>query len=282
MEKNPKVAAEETSLARPQTTDSSNPEGDLSPQAQGRASTSTTRTTQNVIGGLTEDAPTLPKEPEIPSASAVAMPLPTQPVLHAALSSHSGSAEALLSLPPPPAYDVHVRDLSIAVPPFRAYIPTPIPIPIPTAVTNLFKKKSANTEATNEPSDGLIVRDVNGTVRSGEMLAIVGGSGSGKTTVLHAIASRLGDLPIARGGVTMTPSATGVKGGGEGRFKGIKSILGFVRQNDYLLPHLTGELNHKCVHRCANIKLYSPRDPYICGDATFTVFHRQPHPNSHR
>lgn len=207
-----------------------------------RVSTSSVSTAQS-----THDIPsTLPKDDE--PAEGLAMPAPAQPVFHGALTPQSGSAEALLSLPPPPAYDVHVRSLSIAVPPFRAYIPTPIPIPIPRALTNAFAKPPAAADAGAEPDDGLIVRDVNATVRSGEMLAIVGGSGSGKTTLLHAIAARLGDLPIAHGSVTMTPSAAGGRGGGEGRFKGMNNVVGFVRQNDYLLPHLTGQ--YGCLDSC--------------------------------
>lgn len=210
---------------------------------QHRVSTSTTRTVQSTRAQPIEETPSLLKEQEIQyeDISGLPMPAPAQPMLHTTLSSQAGSVEALLSLPPPPAYDVHVRELSIAVPPFRAYIPTPIPIPIPTALTNTLTKKRKNADGSAEHGDGLIVRDVNAAVRSGEMLAIVGGSGSGKTTLLHAIASRLGNLPIAHGSVTMTPSAAGVKGGGEGRFKGMRNILGFVRQNDYLLPNLTGK-----------------------------------------
>jgi len=141
-----------------------------------------------------------------------------------------------------------VRGLSIAAPPYAAYIPTPIPIKIPQALTNLtlrtFKPKALRDieEATADP---LIVREVNASVRAGEMMAIIGGSGSGKTTLLHAIASRLGNLPVASGGVSILPAAG--RGGVAsdvlpGKLKGSSGVIGFVRQHDYLLPHLTGML----------------------------------------
>ena len=165
--------------------------------------------------------------------------------------------EAILSLPPPPSYDVTVENLSIAVPPYRAYIPTPIPIPIPSIITDTFLKLGRQADTVPGPqdaSDGLIVRNVNATVRRGEVMAIIGGSGSGKTTLLHAIAARLGNLPIAEGHVAIRPSNASsdstVPKGGEGHFKGMSKVVGFVRQNDYLLPHLTG--TWLCASDCAS------------------------------
>jgi ABC-type multidrug transport system fused ATPase/permease subunit len=157
----------------------------------------------------------------------------------------TSQTDALLALPPPPSYDVFVQNLSIAVPPFKAYIPTPIPIPIPDKITGLFRKKhdDTNSNPLADAADGLIVRNVTATIRQGEMCAIIGGSGSGKTTLLHAIASRLGNLPIASGEVLITPSE-GTSGvdttGGHVKVKGLTKAIGFVRQNDFLLPHLTG------------------------------------------
>lgn len=158
--------------------------------------------------------------------------------------------EALLALPPPPSYDVVVSNLSIAVPPYRAYIPTPIPIPIPQVITDTVRRWGSRNQIQEaldrDAADGLIIRNVNAVVKQGELMAIIGGSGSGKTTLLHAIAARLGNLPIAQGHVSITPSShspnqdkTQPKGG-EGHFKGMSKVVGFVRQNDYLLPHLTG------------------------------------------
>jgi hypothetical protein len=187
--------------------------------------------------------------------------------LHSTVTDSSSALDkdALLALPPPPSYvrqihsstfsystltvrqDVHIRDLSIAVPPYRAYIPTPIPILIPPFMSDAYRRltKKSNAEGQTGDSDGLIVRNVSATVRQGEMLAIIGGSGSGKTTLLHAIAARLGNLPIASGGVHIIPSGSSTGAGGEGRFKGMSKVIGFVRQNDYLLPHLTGVFEEK-------------------------------------
>lgn len=179
-------------------------------------------------------------------------------VLHH-IASPDDLQDALLSLPPPPSYDVTIENLSIAVPPYRAYIPTPIPIPIPRIITDTARRwgtKEQQGTPTQDAGDGLIVRSVNAVVKRGEVMAIIGGSGSGKTTLLHAIAARLGDLPIAEGHVSITPSSGGSeKGrdaaapkGGEGHFKGMSKVLGFVRQNDYLLPHLTGASMHGLVY----------------------------------
>jgi ABC-type glutathione transport system ATPase component len=136
-----------------------------------------------------EDTTTHPAESvkECAGPAPVVLPLSQNP---ARTESITSQAEALLALPPPPSYDVHVQDLSVAVPPFRAYIPTPIPIPIPQAVTNLVRKRgSRDTGAPGEDPDGLIVRNVTATIRSGEMCALIGGSGSGKTTCEWCLAA---------------------------------------------------------------------------------------------
>ncbi|KZV81463.1 P-loop containing nucleoside triphosphate hydrolase protein [Exidia glandulosa HHB12029] len=155
-----------------------------------------------------------------------------------ASSSSSVVPEALLALPPPPSYDVFVRGLSIAAPPYAAYIPTPIPIKIPQPVTSFLLRRFRKQPATDveQGRDELIVRDVSASVRAGEMMAIIGGSGSGKTTLLHAIASRLGNLPVAAGNVVIAPSGGSAS---EHKLKGLSDVIGFVRQHDYLLPHLT-------------------------------------------
>lgn len=156
-----------------------------------------------------------------------------------------GEQEKILSLPPPPSYDVHIDNLSIGVPPHRLYIPTPIPIPIPQKITDAFRRAPKTSDVTHhrQSADNLIIRNVTARVDRGEMMAIIGGSGSGKTTLLHAIANRTGGLPITEGRVSFVPSASGGDDPAQGplKAKGMSEVVGFVRQNDYLLPHLTGK-----------------------------------------
>ena len=137
-------------------------------------------------------------------------------------------------------FDVVVRNLSIATPPYRAKIPTPIPIPIPVTITDALRKwrnHHSGDKGTRDASDGLILHNVNATIRRGELMAVIGGSGSGKTTLLHAIAARL-NLPIADGHVAIVRS--NLQDDGAGGRESAGAAVGFVRQNDYLLPHLTG------------------------------------------
>ncbi|EJD33743.1 P-loop containing nucleoside triphosphate hydrolase protein [Auricularia subglabra TFB-10046 SS5] len=159
-------------------------------------------------------------------------------------TTSTAEPEALLALPPPPSYDVFVQDLSIAAPPYAAYIPTPIPIKIPQPITRfvLNHLRPQRLKDLEKGGDELIVRNVSANVRAGEMMAIIGGSGSGKTTLLHAIANRLGNLPIASGGVVFTHSADAAgpaSSSSPAKLKGMSKVIGFVRQFDYLLPHLT-------------------------------------------
>jgi hypothetical protein len=155
--------------------------------------------------------------------------------------------QRLLSLPPPPSYDVLVDNLSIGVPPHKAYIPTPIPIPIPQAITNRFSRhQKVDDSNTQSAADGRIIRNVTAHITAGQMMAIIGGSGSGKTTMLHAVANRLGGLPIVSGSVSFIASASSRDEDRPDRenilSKGmVSNVVGFVRQHDYLLPHLTGQ-----------------------------------------
>jgi ABC-type multidrug transport system ATPase subunit len=87
-----------------------------------------------------------------------------------------------------------------------------------------------------------IVRAASGTCGAGEMLAIIGGSGSGKTTLLNAIAGRLQGLPILDGQIMFQPANQAGKNTAKDGAPKVSKIIGFVRQNDYLLPHLTGRI----------------------------------------
>ncbi|KAJ7037530.1 P-loop containing nucleoside triphosphate hydrolase protein [Mycena alexandri] len=137
----------------------------------------------------------------------------------------------LLSLPPPQPYSLTITNLTIGTPLSRNdRIPLgPISLPIPFFARS---KQQSDGSAT-------IVREASGTCGAGEMLAIIGGSGSGKTTLLNAIAGRLGGLPIVDGQISFQPATqVGQNTASDGAPK-VSKIIGFVRQNDYLLPHLT-------------------------------------------
>lgn len=162
----------------------------------------------------------------------------------------------LLAVAPPAPFDVQIENLTIGLPSSR---PSRIPAFLRCGGAGSKKKDKApsgegegNQSASSVLDERLtansahrkrtIVRNVVGRCNSGEVLGLLGGSGSGKTTLLNALANRLGKLPILEGDVQFRPSP-GEDGGMagaviEGKKKG--RIIGFVRQQDYLLPHLTG------------------------------------------
>ncbi|PIN21771.1 Transporter, ABC superfamily (Breast cancer resistance protein) [Handroanthus impetiginosus] len=84
----------------------------------------------------------------------------------------------------------------------------------------LLKKNSSSEEKT-------ILKGITGVVRPGEMLALLGPSGGGKTTLLTALGGRL-----------TTQSGT-ITYNGKPFSNGIKRKTGFVTQDDVLYPHLT-------------------------------------------
>jgi len=68
-----------------------------------------------------------------------------------------------LQLPPPPAYDLSIRGLSIGVPPPTRYLPLPVPIPYPA-----FLSKEKNLSYLEQT----IIHDVDARCGSGEVLAM--------------------------------------------------------------------------------------------------------------
>ncbi|KAJ6569618.1 P-loop containing nucleoside triphosphate hydrolase protein [Mycena capillaripes] len=137
----------------------------------------------------------------------------------------------IMSLPPPKPYSLTITNLTIGAPPPREkHIPVAIfNVPVPAFMR---PKKEAEGAAT-------IVRAVSGTCGAGEMLAIIGGSGSGKTTLLNAIAGRLQGLPILDGQISFRAATQSGQNAAKDGAPKVSKIIGFVRQNDYLLPHLT-------------------------------------------
>ncbi|KAF8213711.1 P-loop containing nucleoside triphosphate hydrolase protein [Mycena galopus ATCC 62051] len=148
------------------------------------------------------------------------------------LVPNDGEAGLILSLPPPKPYSLEVTDLTIGAPTVsEGRIPLILgSVPIPSFLQS--KKEAADGPAT-------IVRAVSGSCEAGELLAIIGGSGSGKTTLLNAIAGRLQGLPILDGQISFQPAVQSGQTAAKDGAPKVSKIIGFVRQNDYLLPHLT-------------------------------------------
>ncbi|QRW07787.1 ABC transporter [Ceratobasidium sp. AG-Ba] len=148
-------------------------------------------------------------------------------------------ADVLQTLPPPPAYHLHVDGLTIAVPPPRQALPLPFPLSLPQWVTK-----------SGDGDDGpkTIIRDVSLRCDSGEMMAIIGGSGSGKTTLLHALVARLANLPVTGGSVKYEPALANIGPNDAAALSArkMKDRIGFVRQHDHLLAHLTVRETLEC------------------------------------
>eukprot|EP01114_Cavostelium_apophysatum_P012545 TRINITY_DN2833_c0_g1_i4.p1 TRINITY_DN2833_c0_g1~~TRINITY_DN2833_c0_g1_i4.p1 ORF type:complete len:1333 (-),score=277.19 TRINITY_DN2833_c0_g1_i4:35-4033(-) len=80
-----------------------------------------------------------------------------------------------------------------------------------------------------------ILKGINGTAQSGELLAILGSSGSGKTSLLNVIAHRIYQGQI--GGLVSLEINGELKP--IRRSAEITSVSGYVMQDDYLFPNLT-------------------------------------------
>lgn len=84
-----------------------------------------------------------------------------------------------------------------------------------------------------------LFRDLDFTVRTGELVAIVGESGAGKSTLLHMLAAL--DTPTS-GDVTVGGVSLGSLGGrAQSEFRNRE--IGYVWQFHYLLPEFTAEEN---------------------------------------
>jgi len=97
--------------------------------------------------------------------------------------------------------------------------------PVHQQSTFTFKGISAEVKAKGNPRKE-ILHDVNGSVRSGELLALMGPSGCGKTTLLNILARRGNRIEIA-GDITFNgekPSAA--------KFRALSS---YVEQEDSLI-----------------------------------------------
>ena len=128
--------------------------------------------------------------------------------------------------------DVHVRDLNVDI--------DASPNRLSTLATAFGRK-----ESTREPELKVILRGVNAYMPSGSLTAIIGSSGSGKTSVLNTLSKR-----IAVGRLTTTGDITY---NGSSQIRSIRSA--YVMQQDVLIPTLTVR---ETLHYAAELRLPPP------------------------
>lgn len=114
------------------------------------------------------------------------------------------------------AVDVEVRNLSVDIDVSPSGFKT-----LPT----IFKNQTKHSNKTYKP----ILHDVSVEMPSGSLTAILGGSGSGKTTMLHALSHRISGSRLRMGGEILYNVDTQLS----------KTSNAYVMQNDVLLPTLT-------------------------------------------
>ncbi|GAA5902258.1 hypothetical protein JCM8208_007242 [Rhodotorula glutinis] len=137
----------------------------------------------------------------------------------------------LARLPPPTPYHVVVRGLSIQAPVPRWTVPVAIPFTVPRWIQRRLQKGG-------EAMPTELVRNVSVDIAAGEVLALIGGSGSGKTTFLNVLAGRVGNLELPTGGIVYS-TANDAAGSRSSTLSAAKKVIGYVRQDDALLPYLT-------------------------------------------
>jgi ABC-type multidrug transport system fused ATPase/permease subunit len=131
--------------------------------------------------------------------------------LHVTTTQYSNQ----LSLSAVDPIDVKVRNLAVQVD----------TSPSPLSLGSLLPRK----RKANEPTTKTILHDVSADMPRGTLTAIIGGSGSGKTTMLNTMAER-----ITSGRLTITGKTT------FNEQQGINNIRSaYVMQQDVLLPTLT-------------------------------------------
>ena len=112
--------------------------------------------------------------------------------------------------------DVHVKDLNVDV-------------DVSPSGLSAFTASFSGRKTAREPEFKAILRDVNAHMPSGSLTAIIGSSGSGKTSVLNTLSKR-----IAAGRLRTTGDITY---NGNSQLSSIRSA--YVMQQDVLLPTLT-------------------------------------------
>ncbi|GAA5828021.1 hypothetical protein JCM3770_002793 [Rhodotorula araucariae] len=155
------------------------------------------------------------------------------------------SLSLLTQLVPPPPYRVRVRNLSVQAPMPRWVVPLAIPFAVPRWVQRRLQKGDG-------AGPTALVRGVSLEIAAGQVLAIVGGSGSGKTTFLNVLAGRVGNLELPVGEIEYIPLGAASTSCSQSRagfsaaqpptassLSAAKKAIGYVRQDDALLPYLT-------------------------------------------
>lgn len=92
--------------------------------------------------------------------------------------------------------------------------------------------------ATNDGKARRIIECVSGAVRAGSLVAVLGASGAGKTTLMHALAHRPLPGAVVEGRVLV--------GGREARPADMRQLAGFLHQEDLFVGCLTAE-EHLCL-----------------------------------
>ena len=128
--------------------------------------------------------------------------------------------------------DVHVRDLNVDIDASPSRLST---------LATAFGRK----ESTRESELKVILRGVNAYMPSGSLTAIIGSSGSGKTSVLNTLSKR-----IAVGRLKTTGDITY---NGSSQIRSIRSA--YVMQQDVLIPTLTVR---ETLHYAAELRLPPP------------------------
>lgn len=132
-----------------------------------------------------------------------------------------------LTLPPIEPVSVQIRNLSVEV----DISPAPLE-----ALLSKFSRRGTGSEINAQDNTKLILKDVCADIPPGSLTAIIGGSGSGKTSLLNAIAEKLIDDKVKVGGLT---TFNGKKGLGAAR-------CAYVMQQDILLPMLSVRETLEC------------------------------------
>lgn len=128
--------------------------------------------------------------------------------------------------------NVHVRDLNLDIDVSASGL---------SALTTAFGRKKGTQEAEVKA----ILKDVNANIPSGSLTAIIGSSGSGKTSVLNTLSNR-----IAIGRLRTTGDITY---NGSAQLRSIRSA--YVMQQDVLIPTLTVR---ETLHYAAELRLPPP------------------------